>query len=436
MRYNKTKLKNGLRVLTVPMKETKTATVMIMTGVGSRFETEKEAGISHFLEHMMFKGTEKRPDTLTISEELDSMAGEVNAFTGKEYTGYYAKVDGKHILKALDVVSDMFLNSKIEQEEIDRERGTILQELNMYEDTPMRNVGDIFETLLYDGNNLGRDIIGYKKTINSVKREDFVDYMNRFYVGNNTVVCVAGNFKEKEVLSFVENTFSGMKKGKKPAIEKVTEKQEKPQIKLKYKKTDQTHFILGARAFHRKHKDKYALSLLSIILGGNMSSRLFIEIRERRGLAYYVRSGIESYADCGYFGVQSGVEHKNLEKTVETILTELEKIKKEGVTTKELKKAKDYVKGKRVMNLEASDDVANFYIDQEVLKNEIMSVQEIFKKINAVTTQDIQRVAKKMRIVFSSQLSAIFDAINSFNKHIINIIFNLPSFYFFDNIRS
>lgn len=396
MRYNKTKLKNGLRVLTVPMKETKTATVMIMTGVGSRFETEKEAGISHFLEHMMFKGTEKRPDTLTISEELDSMAGEVNAFTGKEYTGYYAKVDGKHILKALDVVSDMFLNSKIEQEEIDRERGTILQELNMYEDTPMRNVGDIFETLLYDGNNLGRDIIGYKKTINSVKREDFVDYMNRFYVGNNTVVCVAGNFKEKEVLSFVENTFSGMKKGKKPAIEKVTEKQEKPQIKLKYKKTDQTHFILGARAFHRKHKDKYALSLLSIILGGNMSSRLFIEIRERRGLAYYVRSGIESYADCGYFGVQSGVEHKNLEKTVETILTELEKIKKEGVTTKELKKAKDYVKGKRVMNLEASDDVANFYIDQEVLKNEIMSVQEIFKKINAVTTQDIQRVAKKI----------------------------------------
>lgn len=289
-----------------------------------------------------------------------------------------------------------FSIQKIEQEEIDRERGTILQELNMYEDTPMRNVGDIFETLLYDGNNLGRDIIGYKKTINSVKREDFVDYMNRFYVGNNTVVCVAGNFKEKEVLSFVENTFSGMKKGKKPAIEKVTEKQEKPQIKLKYKKTDQTHFILGARAFHRKHKDKYALSLLSIILGGNMSSRLFIEIRERRGLAYYVRSGIESYADCGYFGVQSGVEHKNLEKTVETILTELEKIKKEGVTTKELKKAKDYVKGKRVMNLEASDDVANFYIDQEVLKNEIMSVQEIFKKINAVTTQDIQRVAKKI----------------------------------------
>jgi len=208
MNYKKTTLKNGLRVITVPMKGTETATAMVMAGVGSRYETEKEAGLSHFIEHMFFKGTKRRPNALAISEELDSIGGEFNAFTSKDTTAYYAKVDCKHFEVALDVISDMYLNSKIAAQEIERERGTILQELSMYEDTPMRVVSDVFENLLYKKSPLGRDIIGYKKTIKAFKRKDFIDYMRRFYTANNSVVCVAGKFNEKKIIGQIKKYFS------------------------------------------------------------------------------------------------------------------------------------------------------------------------------------------------------------------------------------
>ena len=394
MNYKKTTLPNGLRILTVPMKNTETATVVVMVGVGSRYETEREAGISHFLEHMMFKGTEKRPNTLAISEELDSIGGEFNAFTFKDKTGYYAKVDAKHINIAMDVVSDIYLNSKIEKEEIEREKGTIIQELNMYEDTPLMSIEDLFEKLLHGENHLGREIIGYKKTIASFKREDFIDYKNRFYVANDTVVCVAGKFNEKEAIKNIKKYFSEMPKGKKPGFDKVSEKQTKPQLKIKYKKTDQTHLILGNRTFDYNHKDRFALGVMAVILGGNMSSRLFTEIRERRGLAYRVRTGTEGYSDCGYIATQIGVEHKNLEITVKTVLGEYKKIATKKVSKKELQNAKDYIKGKSVMGFESSDEVAMFFIDQEVKKKKIMTLPEIFKKIDAVAENDILRVAK------------------------------------------
>jgi predicted Zn-dependent peptidase len=394
MNYKKTTLSNGLRILTVPMKNTQTATVVVMVGVGSRYENEREAGISHFLEHMFFKGTNKRPNTLAISEELDSIGGEFNAFTFKDKTGYYAKVDAKHVKTAIDVVSDIYLNSKIEEEEIERERGTIIQELNMYEDTPLMNIGDVFENLIYRGNYLGREIIGYKETIKKVKRKDFVDYMNRFYVSNDTVVCIAGKFDEKKVEKMIEKYFNAMKKGKKAKIDKVSEIQRKPQIKIKNKETDQTHLILGNRTFNYNHKDRFVLGLLSIILGGNMSSRLFTEIRERRGLAYRVSTGTESYEDCGYIATQAGVNHDKLEITIKTILDEYRKISGEKVSRKELQNAKDYIKGKSVMSFESSDDVAMFFVDQEVRKKKIMMLSEIFKNIDKVTENDILRVAK------------------------------------------
>jgi len=365
-----------------------------MVGVGSRYENEREAGISHFLEHMFFKGTNKRPNTLAISEELDSIGGEFNAFTFKDKTGYYAKVDAKHVKTAIDVVSDIYLNSKIEEEEIERERGTIIQELNMYEDTPLMNIGDVFENLIYRGNYLGREIIGYKETIKKVKRKDFVDYMNRFYVSNDTVVCIAGKFDEKKVEKMIEKYFNAMKKGKKAKIDKVSEIQRKPQIKIKNKETDQTHLILGNRTFNYNHKDRFVLGLLSIILGGNMSSRLFTEIRERRGLAYRVSTGTESYEDCGYIATQAGVNHDKLEITIKTILDEYRKISGEKVSRKELQNAKDYIKGKSVMSFESSDDVAMFFVDQEVRKKKIMMLSEIFKNIDKVTENDILRVAK------------------------------------------
>jgi len=393
MKYKKIVLKNGLRIITVPMHETQTVTVMIMVGVGSRYETEKEAGISHFIEHMFFKGTKKRPTTLHISEELDAIGGEFNAFTAKDKTMYFAKVDSKHVSTALDVVCDIYLNSKIDEKEIERERGTILQELNMYEDTPTRNVSDVFETMLYPI-LWGREIIGSKKTLMSFRRKDFADYMERFYRANDTVVCVAGKFNEKDILNKIKKYFGQMEVGKKPKIVKVFENQKKSEIKIKFKKTDQTHFVLGTRAYDFNHKDRFALALLSIILGGSMSSRLFIEVREKRGLAYYVRTMVESYEDVGYIATQAGVEHKNLELAVKTILAEYKKISQEKVNSKELQKAKDYIKGKTVMGMEASDEVAMFFIDQEVMKKKITALSDKFKLIDKVTEDDIMRVAK------------------------------------------
>jgi predicted Zn-dependent peptidase len=294
---------------------------------------------------------------------------------------------------AFDVVSDMYLNSKLEQEEINREKGTIIQELNMYEDLPMRNVGDVFEGLLYGKNPLGRDIVGYKKTIQSFKRKDFVDYMQKFYLANDTVVCVAGKINEAEVILKARKYFSQMRKDGKPKAELVMEKQTAPQAKIKFKKTDQTHLVLGTRAFKRDHKDRYTLSLISTILGGGMSSRLFIEVRERQGLAYYVRSGVEAFDEAGYIDFSAGVEHKNLKKAIETILSEIKKMKSEEVSEKELRKAKEYIKGKMVMSMEASDEVAMFFVEQEVSKKRILTAEEIFKNIEKVTAKDILRVA-------------------------------------------
>jgi predicted Zn-dependent peptidase len=331
-----------------------------------------------------------------IAEEMDAIGGEYNAFTSKDATAYYAKTDARHIEIAMDVLVDMFLHSKLDEEEIEREKGTIIQELNMYQDTPVRRIGDVLESLLYQGNYLGREIIGYKKTIENFKRQDFVDYMEKFYATGNTVICVAGKFNEKKVLQKLEKYFSLLPKKKKVEAENVKEKQGRKTVIIEHKKTDQTHLALGSPAYKKEHKDKFALSLLSIILGGNMSSRLFIEVRERRGLAYRIRSSTESYDDCGYFVTQAGVDHDKLETAVQVIMAEYQKIATEKVEKKELQKAKDFLKASAVMHLESSDEVAMFFVEQEMNKKKIMSVEEIFARIDKVSTQDILRVAKKV----------------------------------------
>ena len=310
MKYKKFTLGNGLRVILAPMTETGTVTVLVMTGVGSRFESRKENGIAHFLEHMMFKGTEKRPTTLDISRELDSIGADYNAFTGKEYTGYYAKVEAHHWETALDVVSDMFLNAKIDQDEIERERGTIIQEINMYEDMPARKVAEIWEEHLYGDTPLGWDVAGPKENIKAFNRRDFVKYMERGYVGGNVVVGIAGNIDPKVLKREVEKRFEVVHAGVRPEFKKVSDKQSEPGVRIHKKKTDQTHFLLGVRGYDMYHPDRFALGILSVILGGGMSSRLFIEVRERRGLAYRVRTETESFHDAGYLATQCGVEQE------------------------------------------------------------------------------------------------------------------------------
>ena len=394
MQYEKLTLSNGLRVILAPMKEAATATVLITTATGSRYETKKENGLSHFLEHMFFKGTKKRPTALSISEELDQVGGEYNAFTSKDRTAYYAKVDAKHAEMALDIVSDIFLNSTLPAEEIDRERGPILQELNMYEDTPVRHIGDVFEMLLYGEHPLGWDIIGTRENIKGFKRADFIRYLNRAYVASNVVVGIAGNFDVAWAKERIERDFSGMRTGKNPERKRIVERQKAPAVRLQKKKTDQTHFILGVRTFDFSHEDRYVLAVLSTILGGGMSSRLFMAVRERRGLAYSVHTGTDAYHDAGYLATQCGVEHENLEKTIRVILDEYRRIREEVVPEKELVKAKEHIKGSMAMHLESSDDIVSFLVDQEALKGEIILPEERFAKIDAVSSEDIRRVAE------------------------------------------
>lgn len=394
MKYQKFTLKNGLRVILAPMADTQTATVLIMTGVGSRFESRKENGLAHFLEHMVFKGTEKRPTAFDISHELDALGAEFNAFTGEEYTGYYAKVAAPHWDKALDVVSDVFLNAKLEAEEIDRERGAILQEINMREDMPRLRAQENFQSLLYGDTPLGWDIAGPKSNIKAFQRKDFIKFLQRNYIAENIVVGVAGNIDLKKAKKAVSTIFSAVASGKKVKAKKADDTQTKPQLTIQNKKFDQTNFVVGCRAYHRTHKNRAAVSVLASVLGGGMSSRMFMEVRERRGLAYQVGSSVESFSDAGYLETHCGVEHDNLEKALRVVMDEYQKIRSEKVSVQELKKAKESIKGRMAMGLEGSDEVVEFLVGQEVLTGNIKLIKERMKEIDAVTAEDVFRVAK------------------------------------------
>ena len=390
--YREIKLKNNLQVVTVPMRGTKTITVLVIVGTGSKYENKKNNGISHFLEHMFFKGTRKRPSTLAISEELDSVGGEYNAFTAKEYTGYWVKVDSSKIELALDIVSDMLLNSKMDTGEIEREKGVIIEEIKMYHDNPMMYIEDVFESCLYGDTPAGREIIGSKKNILAFKRNDFIDYISTQYSAGNTTVCLAGRLQNKD--SLINKYFSKLKYTDIKDKIKTRELQTIPNIKLHYKKTDQATLSLGLRTFPINHKDEFILRILSIILGGSMSSRMFTEVRERRGLAYYVRTQSEFYTDTGYITTQAGVPVNKVEEAIKTILNEYKKITKTLVSDKELKRAKDLVKGRSVIQLESSDNMASWYARQAVIRGKIITPEELIKRINKVTPGSIRQVAK------------------------------------------
>lgn len=387
-------LENGLRVITIPMENANSVTVLILVGTGSKYETKDINGISHFLEHMFFKGTGKRPTTLKISETLDSVGGQYNAFTSKEVTGFWAKVDKKHSGVALDWITDIFLNSKFDEKEMEREKGVIIEEVNMYLDTPMAYIGELFEKLLYGDTPAGWQVIGEKENILSFNRKKVIDYFKSHYSPSNVIVCVAGAVDEKEVQEKIKNYFKETKKGEVDKKIAVKEKQSEPQILLHYKKTDQTHFCLGVRAYDLFDKRKYALALLSIILGGNMSSRLFIKVRERNGLAYSIHTSTDNSTDTGYLVTQAGIDHKNLEKAMTLILREYKDLRDKKITTKELQKAKDYLRGATSLSLDSSDSQASFYGMQELLEKNMFTPEEKFQKIEEVTVDDIKEVAE------------------------------------------
>jgi predicted Zn-dependent peptidase len=392
--FRKITLKNGLRIITVPQRSTQAVTILVLVGTGSKYEKKEENGISHFLEHMYFKGTKKRPNSLAIAETLDKIGGIYNAFTSQEYTGYFAKVAFSHFELALDWVSDIFLNSTLPEKEIEKERGVIIEEINMRKDNPMEYVQILWQKILYGDQPAGWDVAGTVETVSKISRKNLIDYKESQYLAKNTIVCLAGNFNEKSAIEKVKKYFSKIKTGKSREKPKVLEKQRKPEIIVEERKTDQTHLCLGVRGYNLFHQKRYAQEILALILGGMMSSRLFEKIRTKLGIAYYVETDVYSDPDSGYLVTHTGLDNEKVEKGILAILNEYKKIKREGVSKSELKKAKDCLKGKMALLLESSDAKASFYAGQEILEKKILTPEEIFKKIDRVSQGDILKVAR------------------------------------------
>jgi len=387
------KLPNNLNVLSTQLPSTKSVTVLILVGTGSRYENKIINGVAHFAEHMFFKGTEKRPTALDISTLIDGIGGEFNAFTSKEYTGYFVKASAEKIDLVLDVLSDMLLNSKFDQEEIDRERGVIFEELRMYLDTPVRHIHDVYEQLLFGDQPLGWDTVGTIDSLKNINRSEFLKFKDAYYNPENMLVSIAGGIKHSDIENYTKKYLGNLKNKKTATYEKVKVSQNKPAVKISSKKTEQAHLALGVRSYPRGHKNRYIAAVLNTILGSSMSSRLFIELRERRGLAYYVRAGIEEYYDAGSFVASAGVPPKKIGEAIKVILDEFNKIIKEKVGEKELKKTKEHIKGRLILELEDSREVAALFGSQQLLEGKVRSVEEIFTKINAVTAEDVNKVA-------------------------------------------
>jgi predicted Zn-dependent peptidase len=390
------RLDNGLRILTAPMDSAQSVTCAILLAAGSRYETPETNGIAHFAEHMFFKGTERRPTARDISMEIDGIGGEFNAFTSKEYTGYYVKCAAESRDIALDVLVDMLRHSKFDPEEIEREKGVIIEEMNMYYDTPRDFIGGVYEELLYGDQPLGWDIIGRRETVRGAKRDTFTGYVDRWYRPSRMVVGVGGKIGDglhervEELLGDLEEAETG---GPEPI--KLTE-QNGARVKVHTKTSDQAHICIGVHSYPLEHPDRYVLQVLSTVLGGGMSSRLFTEVRERRGLAYYVYGLNHSYTDAGSLYAQAGVDINRIDDAVSTISAELRKIASESVPTEELEKAKSFAKGRFVLQLETSQGLIMFGLRRETLESRTPDPEEILAEITKVTTEDVSRVAQDL----------------------------------------
>lgn len=391
--YQKISLPSGVRALTVSLPDSETMTVLVLVNTGSRYETKELNGISHFLEHMLFKGTEKRPDKKEIAGVLDGVGASYNAFTGKEYTGYYVKVAKMHADLALDMVSDIYLRSMLPAREIEKERRVILEELKMNEDTPMAKVEELFEQVIFGDQPAGWPIGGTKESLQNITHEALKEYYKNHYTAGRTLVCIAGPWDHAQSVEKIREYFGATQNEgiSLPNVQFI--EQEKGPLQLIYnKKTDQTHLVLGFKAYDINHPDRYALDLLSAAFGGMMSSRLFLKVREQEGLAYYVHSDVGRYIDSGYLSIRAGVDNEGIRRALIAITEEIVLLKQKGLEEAELQKAKNHVRGQTALALESSSDWASFYGAQEILTNTTFNPDELLRKLDKVTLQDIARV--------------------------------------------
>lgn len=402
-----TTLPNKLKIVTQNLPGTESITCLVLAGAGSRYETPERSGLSHFLEHMFFKGGEKFKNTREVSEAIDSIGGEFNAFTGKEYAGYFVKVAAAHADVAFEVLSDMLVDAKFPAEEIEKERGVILEEYNMYLDTPMYQVGWNFERLLFGDQPMGWDQIGTRENISRFTRDDFVKYKNELYQPDNLVIAVAGKCEHAEVVAQVEKFFN-FGEGKKAFAWKPLEKfTPNSPVKIQDKKTEQGHLVLGVQGVAAEDPQHWTQRILAIILGGNMSSRMFLKVREEQGLCYYIRTSTDDYADAGVVSTSAGVDLKRLPLAVAAIRAEYEKIVKEPVSAEELSRAKEFLKGKLTLRLEDSEEYAHLLGKQFLLYAQQDELAEIFAKIDAVSAEAVQKLAQKIFVPGSLRLAAI-----------------------------
>ncbi len=390
----KTILPNGLPVIISPLKETQVVTVLVMFGVGSRYESRNIRGLSHFIEHMMFKGTKKRASAQVLTRAIDSLGGVSNAFTAKDMTAYYIKVNAKHLERALEILADMLRNSKFSAAEITREKGVILEEINMREDNPMIHIEDLFEIVLLGDQPVGWDTAGTRQTIKEMQRRDFVRYVNQHYTSANAVVGIAGAVVPARAHALGKKYFGRLPRGRKLLPPPANLKFCRRTIKLAYRQSEQVHLALGFPAYAYTHPDLMALEIMSIILGGNMSSRLFTEVREKNGLAYYIRTMTGQYTDTGVFLVQSGLDTKRIDLALKLIMAELQKITRQEVTLEELKRAKEYLKGHLAIQMEDSENLINWQLRQQMMEKKIKTVTQKFAEIDQVTLKDVKRVAR------------------------------------------
>lgn len=404
--FRKTTFQSGLRLVTKKLEGTKAVTVLILVGAGSRYEDQKIRGISHFLEHMFFKGAEHYKNTKEVSEAIDSVGGEFNAFTGKEYAGYYVKVASENVEVACDVLSDMLLHAKFEQAEIEKERGVILEEYNMYQDTPMYQIGWNFEQLVFGDQPLGWDQIGTKELITSVMHQDFVDYNKKLYTPDNAVIAIVGNIDHKQATDLVGKYFE-MDEAKKAYEFMGLQSIDGGDLYLKEKKTEQAHVALGFSAYAEGHEDHWALRLLAVILGGNMSSRMFLGVREAKGLSYYIHTSTDDYSDGGTIVTNAGVDLTRIDEAITGIIEQYRIVRDEEVPAAELAKAKSYLKGKMVLNLEDCEEYAHLLAKYELLRGGAKDPEEIIKKIDAVKVADIARLARELFVEEKMKLAVI-----------------------------
>lgn len=388
------KLSNGLRVITAPRENTDSVTVLVLVGAGVKHEEKRVSGISHFLEHMLFKGTANLPTPLAVADVIDRVGGVCNAFTGEEYTGYYAKVDHRHVDLALEWVSDIFLHSTFPSPEIRREKGVVIEEMHMQHDDPRDWIHMLWYSLLYGDQPAGWNILGTEKSVSELSQKDILSYKNAWYVPSNTVVCVAGRIDSSRVFRVVKRLFGGMRPSPLAPSVLTQEKQVAPAVLLEFRESAQTHIALGVRAFGLSDERKYGGMLMATILGGMMSSRLFINIREKLGLAYSVSTSCEMDTDVGFLATMAGVKNEGVEKVARVILKEYKRMTREIVSPRDLQKIKDHEIGKMTLQLESSSSFAQFLATQELLEGRILTPEDVYGMIKSVRGSDIRRVAQ------------------------------------------